>query len=368
MTESFPCKNVFYAGAMSGTSLDGVDCVIARFTDKPETVARSHIDFSSCLKKTLLELTAPGDNEIKRAALAANEVSETYAQCFLSALDASGLSAADIRAYGVHGQTVRHAPRQGFSIQLINGALVALKSGVPVVTDFRSADIALGGEGAPLVPVFQNEIFSLYPGCAVLNIGGIANIAFFGEQPYGYDCGPGNALLDVWTQMRFGKSYDAGGKIAGTGKTSRLLFNRMFSDPYFSMRPPKSTGREYFSRAWLEEKLQEFPDLPSKDVLKTLTELTAAGITQAVQNAPYPCRTLFVCGGGVFNSTLMRMIKRDLPGTRVESTAFAGLDPMDMEALAFAYFAKKRILGEPLRLSSVTGAGRDCVSGALYLP
>lgn len=364
-----------YVGLMSGTSLDGVDAVLVDF-DGPRLRVLGHCSapFPDTLKAELLALNAPGDNELHRAALAGNALAHAYAKQVQILLTRCQKAPTDIRAIGVHGQTVRHRPQEfdgtGYTLQLNQPALLAELSGIDVVADFRSRDIAAGGQGAPLVPPFHQAFFAK-PGrsTAVLNIGGISNVSVLGADPeniLGFDCGPGNALMDAWCQQHTGRAYDAQGAWAASGKVDTALLTDLQSDPYFGKRPPKSTGRDLFNAAWLADKLALHPKVPSVDVQTTLTELTAWACADSVRKSTPDCRVLIVCGGGALNLELMRRLQHALPDAVVESSDTHGLPPLQVEAAAFAWLAQQAIERKTGSLQSVTGARGARILGAIY--
>jgi anhydro-N-acetylmuramic acid kinase len=364
-----------YIGLMSGTSLDGVDAVLVDLSG-PQLQVLGHCSapFSDALKAELLALNTPGDNELHRAALAGNAVARAYASQVQILLTQCQKTPADIRAIGAHGQTVRHRPKEfddtGYTMQLNQPALLAELSGVDVVADFRSRDVAAGGQGAPLVPPFHQAFFAK-PGraTAVLNIGGISNISVLGSVPeeiLGFDCGPGNALMDAWCQRHTGQPYDAEGAWAASGKVNSALLCELQSDPYFSKPPPKSTGRDLFNARWLASKLALNPEVSPVDVQTTLTQLTAWACADSLLKSSSSCQTLIVCGGGALNLELMRRLQDALPGTLVESSDTHGLPPLQVEATAFAWLAQQAIERKTGSLKSVTGARGARILGAIY--
>jgi anhydro-N-acetylmuramic acid kinase len=356
-----------FVGLMSGTSLDGVDAVLADIDDSTLSVrAHRHHAFPDTLRSELLALNRPGDDELHRAALAANGLMRLYAQAAKSVLADEPVS-----AIGAHGQTVRHRPGEfdgsGYTIQLMNGALLAELTGIDVVCDFRSRDVAAGGQGAPLVPAFHAQRFGS-PGqdVAVLNLGGIANLTLIpADGPVGgFDCGPGNGLLDLWTQQHRGRPYDEDGRWASAGRVDTALLAAMLSEPFFAQAPPKSTGRDLFNAEWLQQRLTAGP--APVDVAATLAELTARSAADALRRQAPSTHTLLVCGGGAFNGHLMRRLAALLPGVDVRSTATAGVPPDQVEALAFAWLAWAHTQKRAGNRTSVTGARGERVLGALY--
>lgn len=367
---------MLYLGLMSGTSLDGVDGVVARFDgERPCVLGHRHQPFGAALRHELLALNTPGDDEIHRGALAANGISLAYASVVDSLLRSCGLVASDIRALGAHGQTVRHRPHQfdgtGYTVQLLNGALLAERTGIDVICDLRSRDLAAGGQGAPLVPAFHAALFGRTDkACAVLNLGGIANLTLLGQDSNdvrGFDCGPGNALMDAWCERHIGHSYDNDGRWAATGRVDPTLLERLLAEPYFAQQPPKSTGRDLFHNRWLEAVLQGCDDpVEPADVQATLAELTARAATDALARHGSGVRQLLVCGGGAFNGYLMRRLSALAPEVQVLRTDTEGVPADQVEALAFAWLARQFVERLPGNLPAVTGASGTRVLGALH--
>ncbi|SDP26353.1 anhydro-N-acetylmuramic acid kinase [Rhodoferax sp. OV413] len=359
-------------GLMSGTSLDGVDGVLVAFSDGALQVLQYATQtFPPETKAELLALNSPGSNELHRAALAANALVGVYADVVQQLLERSGCSAADIQAIGAHGQTVRHRPQEfdgiGYTLQLNNPALLAERTGITVVADFRSRDVAAGGQGAPLVPAFHSQVFGRTDeAVAVLNIGGISNLSLLGAHILGFDCGPGNALMDYWCQQHTGQAYDADGAWAASGTVQPALLVALLAEPYLSKAPPKSTGRDLFNPAWLAAKLQDFAALAPVDVQATLTELTASAIATCMGSYEKNSKLLIVCGGGALNGYLMQRLQAALPAVQVQSSAAHGLPPLQVEAAAFAWLARQALLLQPGNLASVTGARGSRVLGAIY--
>jgi anhydro-N-acetylmuramic acid kinase len=367
---------MLYLGLMSGTSLDGVDGIVARFDGtRPRVLGHRHQPFDAALRRELLALNAPGDDEIHRGALAANSIARAYADVVEVVLQACGLTARDIRALGAHGQTVRHRPHQfdgtGYTVQLLNGALLAELTGIDVICDLRSRDLAAGGQGAPLVPAFHAALFGRSDeACAVLNLGGIANLTLLGQDSSdvgGFDCGPGNALMDAWCERHTGRSYDNDGGWAATGRVDQVLLERLLAEPYFAQQPPKSTGRDLFHTRWLDATLQACKNpIDPADVQATLAELTARAATDALARHGHGARQLLVCGGGSFNGHLMRRLSALAPQVQVLSTATKGVPADQVEALAFAWLARQFVERLPGNLPAVTGARGSRVLGALH--
>lgn len=364
----------FYIGLMSGTSMDGVDGVLADFSQAtPRVVHHADAPFAADLRAELMALNASGPDELHRAWLAGNGLTRVYAQVVAALLDGARVEPAAVRAIGAHGQTVRHRPRAfdgtGYTIQLNQPALLAELTGIDVVADFRSRDVAAGGQGAPLAPFFHRAQFGgAGQTVGVLNIGGITNLSLLradGSQ-LGFDCGPGNALMDAWCAQHRGQAYDEDGRWAAQGRVVPSLLQTLLADPYFAAAPPKSTGRDLFNVPWLQACLAAAPAATPVDVQATLAELTAASVAADVRRHEPGLQRLIVCGGGALNGHLMRRIAANLPGTQVLASADAGVPPLQVEALAFAWLARKTVLREPLDLQSTTGARGARVLGATW--
>jgi anhydro-N-acetylmuramic acid kinase len=353
---------------MSGTSLDGVDAVLAiARSGQLRLVASVHVAYPERLRRSLLALQQNDGNELHRSALLANELADTYAVAVRRLLGRAAVAARSVAAIGCHGQTVRHRPREGYTLQLVNGAQLAERSGITVVCDFRSRDIAAGGEGAPLVPAFHHAMFRhRRRNRAVVNVGGIANVTCLPAtgKVTGFDCGPGNCLLDAWIQTSRRKLYDAGGAWAASGRVVPRLLARFLAHPFLQRRPPKSTGRGEFNLRWLRRLLSG--NERAADVQATLLELTALSIARAVRRNCVSAREVFVCGGGARNRALLARLSELLPGRRVATTAALGIEPEHVEALAFAWLARQALRGEPGNLPAVTGARGPRVLGAIY--
>lgn len=363
-----------YIGLMSGTSLDGVDGILADFSESPlKVLAHVSIPFEAGLKAELLALNTSGPDELHRAALAANALVAVYAQGVEGLLARSGTTAAQVKAIGAHGQTVRHRPGEfdgkGYTVQINNAALLAELTAIDVVADFRSRDVAAGGQGAPLVPAFHAGMFgSRGHAVNVMNIGGISNLSVLSADGSisGFDCGPGNSLMDHWCRLHTGQEFDAGGQWAASGTVNQRLLDTLRDEPYFRQLPPKSTGRDLFNPAWLSVRLQAFSALPPSDVQATLAELTATSCAADVAAQGQTSEVVIVCGGGALNTHLMSRMQAALPDMKVESSQVHGLPPLQVEAAAFAWLARKCLLREPAGLPSVTGAAGPRILGAVY--
>jgi anhydro-N-acetylmuramic acid kinase len=361
-----------FIGLMSGTSLDGVDGVLVDFAEgRMQVLAFASQAFTTEDKAELLALNTPGTNELHRAALSANGLAGLYAHVAHQLLRTANIHAQQVRAIGAHGQTVRHRPGEfdgiGYTLQLNNPALLAERTGITVVADFRSRDVAAGGQGAPLVPAFHQQVFGRADeAVAVLNIGGISNLSLLDGHILGFDCGPGNALMDYWCQLHTGQPFDANGAWAASGTVQIALLAALLDEPYLAKAPPKSTGRDLFNPSWLTAKLQGFAGLDPADVQATLTELTASAISTCVSSYINNSKLLIVCGGGALNGYLMQRLQARLPAVQVQSSAAHGLPPLQVEAVAFAWLARQTLLGLPGNLASVTGARGERVLGAVY--
>ncbi|MGY4660519.1 anhydro-N-acetylmuramic acid kinase [Pseudomonas chlororaphis] len=358
-----------YIGVMSGTSLDGLDIALIEQTPAIRLIATHYIPMPESLRAELLGLCASGPDEIARSAIAQQNWVKLAAQGIHSLLAQQQLKPADIRAIGSHGQTIRHEPARGFTVQIGNPALLTELTGVTVVSDFRSRDVAAGGQGAPLVPAFHEALFDQSCGKrAVLNVGGFSNLSLIeSDKPVaGFDCGPGNVLLDAWINAQRGENYDRDGQWAASGQVEPLLLNALLSDPFFATQGPKSTGREVFNLEWLQEHLARLPALPPENVQATLLELTALTIVESLQAAQTDTQELLVCGGGAHNSALMNRLSSLLPNTAVSSTATHGVDPDWVEAMAFAWLAHCCLEGIAANRPSVTGARGLRILGAIY--
>ncbi|WP_256465391.1 MULTISPECIES: anhydro-N-acetylmuramic acid kinase [unclassified Caballeronia] len=365
-----------YFGLMSGTSMDGVDGVAVQFAagKPPVVLGEAHVSFSEGLRDALFALQTPGDNELEREALAGNALATRYAVCCHELQSVSGYSSTKVRAIGVHGQTVRHRPEKGYTRQINNPALLAEMTNIDVIADFRSRDVAAGGQGAPLVPAFHATVFGAKNETRVVcNLGGISNITVLAASGAvrGFDCGPANALLDEWAHRHLNKPYDDGGKFAARGEVNRPLLNALLDEPFFEEAPPKSTGRDLFNPAWLDAKLAPFAALAPADVQATLTALTAVTVAREIERHASDARAVYVCGGGARNPVLMQMLQQALDetgvsGVPVMTTEALGVPPQQVEAFAFAWLAMRCVAREPGNLASVTGAAGERVLGAIY--
>ncbi|MBF7728455.1 anhydro-N-acetylmuramic acid kinase [Pseudomonas sp. N040] len=358
-----------YLGVMSGTSLDGVDIALIEQTGQSKLVASLYIPMPEKLREEILALCSPGADELARSALAENRWARLVAAGINQLLAQEKLAPDAIRAIGSHGQTVRHDPARGFSIQIGNPALLAELTGIRVVSDFRRRDIAAGGQGAPLVPAFHAALFERQGHSpAVLNIGGFSNLSLIepSQAVRGFDCGPGNVLMDAWIQRCRGMAYDRNGDWAASGTVHQDLLQSLLAAPFFKATGPKSTGRELFNLPWLEQHLAQVTVAKEEDIQATLLELSALTITHALLVARPETDELLVCGGGAHNRALMKRLGQLLPGCTVETTASRGLPPDWIEAMAFAWLAHCCLENIPSNSPSVTGARGPRILGAIY--
>ena len=358
----------FYIGLMSGTSLDGIDGVLADLSaGRPRLLGHHHDAFTPALKSKLAALNHAGSDELRRAALASNELARMYATVVEALLEQCSLDARTVTAIGCHGQTVRHQPADGYTLQLVNGSLLAELAGLTVICDFRSRDVAAGGQGAPLVPAFHRAVFAS-PGLhrVIVNIGGIANLTSLPPSAAvtGFDCGPGNLLLDAWTQKHLRQPFDRDGAWARSGTVIPGLLDRLSADEYFCLAPPKSTGRETFNLEWLEKQLAG--KARPADVQATLLALTANSISSAIGQFCADAAEVYLCGGGARNIELVDLLARQLAPRRVALTDSLGVDAEHVEALAFAWLAQQNLNLRSGNLPAVTGARGTRVLGAMY--
>lgn len=358
--------------------MDGVDAALVDFSEKkPRVAGMECASIAIDLRASLMRLNSSGDDELHTAQLATNALMRLYANAVKTLLAKAGLKPEDIRAIGAHGQTVRHRPQMfdnlGYTIQLCNPSLLAELTGIDVAADFRSRDVAAGGQGAPLAPFFHRAWFAQEASnIGVLNIGGISNLTVLqaNGNTLGMDCGPGNALMDFWCEKHTGNAYDTDGAWGSTGQVIEPLLTRMLAEPYFAFPAPKSTGRDLFSCAWLANMLQGFEVSKPQDVQRTLLELTASPISDCARRyekeSGSKLQEIIVCGGGAFNTALMQRLQALIPQAMVINSAERGLPPQEVEATAFAWLAKQCVERVALPLTSVTGARGSRVLGGIY--
>jgi len=360
---------LLFIGIMSGTSLDGVDAAICELSDTSCKVLATHfVPYAANIKTELLTLHFASENELENTATIANKLAHLYAQAINELLTKNGLKAAQIKAIGCHGQTIRHRPELGFTLQIGNSALLVELTNISVVSDFRSRDIAASGHGAPLVPAFHKAVFgSKTKNRVILNIGGISNITYMPTNGavIGFDSGPGNMLLDSWAKLKLGKDYDANGAWAATGVVHDSFLTQMLAEPYFAVPPPKSTGRDLFNDAWLKRCIL-YPHCRPQDIARTLVELTAHTIYQAITTHCLEVDEVYICGGGAHNALLMNRLAEMLSDIPVAKTDALGVDVDWVEAAAFAWLAKQTLENKPSNLPQVTGASGLRVLGAIY--
>ncbi|MEY3202630.1 MAG: hypothetical protein RIR70_2180 [Pseudomonadota bacterium] len=357
-----------FIGLMSGTSLDGVDAALVAFShDMPRVVATHYLPYPEAIRQSALALQQPAKNELHDAAMLSQALARLYARSVAELLLHAGQSAQSVRAIGCHGQTIRHQPGEGYSIQLNQPALLAEQTGISVVADFRSRDIAAGGHGAPLVPAFHEAVFrDEAKRRVIVNIGGIANLTDLspGKPTGGFDCGPGNMLMDAWIAEHTGERFDQGGAWARSGRVIPKLLEALHGHPFFSKTPPKSCGREEFNLDFLRANLQG--DERAEDVQRTLLELTAMGIAGSIGSAPSRGGEIFLCGGGAHNTLLMERISELTQAYAVKKTDDCGIGADWVEAIAFAWLARQCLQCAPGNLPQVTGATGRRILGAIY--
>ncbi|GLR13179.1 anhydro-N-acetylmuramic acid kinase [Chitinimonas prasina] len=358
-----------YIGLMSGTSLDGIDCALVDYAGTAPRLLHATLQpFAPALRTALLALQSPQTDELHQAALAANALADAYAAAITDTLAQADVAPAQVRAIGMHGQTIRHRPELAYTLQIGNAARLAEQTGITVVSDFRSRDVAAGGQGAPLVPAFHRGLFGAAAHRAIVNIGGISNVTDLPShgEVRGWDTGPGNVLMDGWTTRHQGWAYDADGGWAATGAVNDVLLATLLAQPYLAQHPPKSTGRDLFHLRWLDAVLAQLPAIPPQDVQASLLEFTARSIADEINRHAAQASEVYVCGGGARNSLLMRRLAALLAPRRLDSTEVLGLHPDWVEAVAFAWLAKQCLAGQPGNLPAVTGAAGPRVLGAIY--
>lgn len=361
---------------MSGTSMDAVDGVLVQFDQDGQiarTLAKASIPMPDALRQRLTCLQFPGHDELSAAAIAANQLADLYLDCVEQLLSSSGVPSRNIRAIGAHGQTVRHAPDAGYSLQLLNAARLAVRSGIDVIHDLRSADIAAHGQGAPLMPAFHAHVFRGHAGrYGILNLGGIANLSVIDNESnpaetLGFDTGPANTLLDQWSEQHRGVRFDDRGHWAASGRVIPALLEQLLTEPYFSQPPPKSTGREHFNLDWLQHHLQQSHSShhAPADIQATLAALTAESAGRAIRSQRLA--QVYVCGGGAENHHLISLIQAASgQATAIRSTQELGIAPMAVEATGFAWLARQRVWQAAIDLRRITGAQAPCILGSWH--
>lgn len=357
--------NELYIGLMSGTSADGIDAALVDFNQpQPKLIAHHYIEYSSSLRKDILELCQPGPDEINRLGTLDVLLGKEFAAAAKILLEKNKLVPEQIRAIGSHGQTIRHHPQRQFTLQVGDPNIIAAETSITTVADFRRRDMAYGGQGAPLVPAFHQFIFAdKNKNRAIINIGGIANVTLLSECVIGFDSGPGNTLLDAWTEKHLQQPYDKNGAWAAQGTVNQPLLINLLKDPFFKRNPPKSTGPDYFNLSWLEKFLSH--QITPVDVQATLVEFTARSIVETIKKY-LSTGEMFVCGGGIHNHLLLNRLQDLAQPLTVNSTITLGIDPDWVEAIAFAWLAKQTLEKKTGNLMTVTGARQATILGAVY--
>jgi anhydro-N-acetylmuramic acid kinase len=355
-----------YIGIMSGTSLDGVDVALCKIDEKRCFLEAFYFLAMPLELKEEILIIIDGTTTLKQIGEIDHKLALLFSEGVNALLEQEKLNANDIVAIGSHGQTLWHEPYGDypFSMQLGNPSLLSVETSIDVVADFRAKDVALGGQGAPFAPAFHQFLFSAIEGCAVLNIGGMANVTVLGEELIGYDIGCGNVLMDLWIQEHQSVAYDKDGNWAKSGKVHQKLLKNMMEDNYFSLEYPKSTGREYFNKKFLIKYLEPLGKIASEDIQATLLALSVHSIANEIKK--FKIKELLLCGGGAKNIFLMSELQKELPAVRVETTEIYDVSSDNMEAMIFAWFAYKRLAEESIELRSVTGAKKNTILGGIY--
>ncbi|PKF61520.1 anhydro-N-acetylmuramic acid kinase [Psychromonas sp. psych-6C06] len=362
----------YYIGIMSGTSLDAIDVVIAQRTEQGlQQIAGLAPTLPEQLRAQLLTICSNKATDLQTLGEVDHLFALTCADAVNQLLHKAGMQASQISAVGSHGQTIFHSPLSAmpFTQQIGDANIIAAKTGIPCISDFRRMDMAYGGQGAPLVPAFHQALFSQQgEQRTILNIGGIANISILGadNSVLGYDTGPGNMLMDAWVDKCLGHSFDKGASFALQGEVHLPLLIKLLADPYFTLNAPKSTGREKFNLNWLIPQLNGI-DASDVDIQRTLLEFSALTISDQIKQHS-DSGDVFVCGGGALNPLLMQCLQQQLTMHKVQDTHALNVDPMYVEAIAFAWLAEQRLLEKPIPLKAVTGAQKDAILGCVYLP
>lgn len=365
--------NNFYIGLMSGTSMDAIDAALVTINNNTDCqlIAHHSHPIPDELTTALSSLITPADNEIACMMDCDVKLGKTFAEAANELLKQSNIPLSKIKAIGSHGQTLRHYPESAATLQIGDANIIAQRTGITTVADFRRRDMASGGQGAPLVPAFHKVMFSGFDNDQVIvNIGGIANITLLPadkkQNVSGFDTGPGNCLMDEVARQHLKLPYDRDGEWGASGHIHPGLLERMLNDPYFAKAAPKSTGREYFNLTWLNEISKSYPNLAAADIQATLRELTAQTICDAINLSMPTAKRVLVCGGGVHNAVLMQRLDELLVEQQVSSTQVANIDPDWVEAMAFAWLAKQTLENKPGNLPEVTGASQPVILGAIY--
>lgn len=363
-----------YIGLMSGTSLDGIDAALVYFeNNKPFVVETICLALPTNLKDDIKSLITPSNNEINRLMALDVQLGQVFSDAVKKLLNKSKVKKENIIAIGSHGQTIRHLPTAKYpsTLQIADANIIAEKTGITTIADFRRRDMAAGGQGAPLVPAFHEQVFrDNKKDRVILNLGGIANITILPSDKNipvtGFDTGPANTLINHWIQQQQNKNYDESGKWASSGQADEDFIKELLDDDYFKLNPPKSTGTEYFNSEWLSKKLKQFPFLSAEDVQASLTTFTAVTISNDIKKYSENTDELIICGGGVHNEFLLSQIEQNSTNIEINSSEKYGLDPDYIEATAFAWLAKQTIEHKSGNLPDVTGATNKTILGGIY--
>lgn len=369
-------KEDIYIGLMSGTSADGLDiAAISCEQNPPKSLATQSVHYPKELRDKILALYTPGNDEIDRMGTLDNELGKFIGSAVNTFIDSNRLDKSSIRGVCSHGQTIRHRPTENFpfTLQIGDPNQIATITGLTVIADVRRKDMALGGQGAPLAPAFHHAAFSNFEvNRAVVNIGGIANITQLPSSNsipvIGFDTGPGNGLMDEWIQSQKQLTFDEEGAWASQGECQQSILSNLLTDPYFSLSPPKSTGREYFTLDWVLQKIPNIDEFLPEDIQRTLLELTAKSIANCINQWDVKPGEIILCGGGVHNKLLVNELTEHMQEWKVTDSAELGIDPDYMEAIAFAWFGAQTLRGLTSSLKSVTGAKQNAVLGCIYPP
>lgn len=357
-----------YIGLMSGTSFDGIDAALMSFDNHQINIIDHHYQaYPPEIKNALLALAQQEHQSLENIFSLDAKLGHLYAQAAVNLLKKSGRNPKDIQAIGCHGQTICHMPQatEPFSVQIGNPNIVAAQTGIKTVADFRRADMAQGGQGAPLAPAFHREFFhSPDVSRAIVNIGGFANVTLLPKDGTvsGFDTGPGNCFIDAWVNKHFSKPFDHAGQWASTGTLNNELLSTLLTHPHFAKHPPKSTGRDDFSFDWVNNVLGDFADISPQDIQTTLTALTAVSIAQNVGDA----QEVYICGGGALNAYLMSLIAERLPSATVNTTEALGVDPQHVEACLMGWLASCNLNHHPIDLRAITGSQQPVILGGVY--
>jgi anhydro-N-acetylmuramic acid kinase len=370
---SYTSDSIFI-GLMSGTSVDGIDAVAVSFDEEnnqPKIHATHSHPISEKIKSQIIELNTPSENELHKAMVLDQILGELFAEATLKLLEKAKLKPENIEAIGSHGQTIRHQIKEPpfYTLQIGNANIIAERTGITTVSDFRTRDMVLGGQGAPLVPAFHEAIFKSDKNRIIINIGGMANLTLLwgnNKPTQGFDTGPGNVLMDMWIKKCLNKDYDENGNWAKTGTSNQPLLTQLLDEHFLKQKPPKSTGRDLFNNSWLNEKLKTVHD-SEENIQATLLAFTYESIAKAIEAWGPRSGEIYVCGGGASNEFLMSELLKRLTNFNIKSAESLGIDPNWVEACAFAWLAKQTLEGKAGNLPSVTGANKSLILGGIYL-